>query len=566
MSFDLVVRSGTVVDGSGAPSFRADVGVKGGLITEVGRIGGKGAREVDAEGRIVTPGFIDVHTHFDAQIHWDPLATGASWHGVTTALMGNCGFTLAPARANARKLVVRNLERAEDISAAAMEQGIDWTWETYPEYLDALDALPKGINLGVYMGHSALRTWAMGEEAFERAAKPDELRVMEQAVREAMQVGAIGFSTSRSPQHETSDDRPVASRAASWDEVCRLVGVMAESGRGVFELATEPRTSDPAQRAESYARMRTLAVTTGRPLTFGLTPATAGSYTVLNEWLNLVDTTAEAGGRVIGQTHSRDPSLLLSFKSQLPFDNLPEWKDLRAKPLAEQKRLLADPALRARLVRIANEGPYPRAISGEARKPQWDRLHVYDRALPPYPLVSEVAAAQGMDPVALMIEMSVAKDFDCFFLQFLVEQNHDVLLSTLKHRNTVMSFSDSGAHVGQIADCSIQTFLLAYWVRERQALGIEEAVRLITHAPASIFGIEGRGLVRTGMAADLNVIDLGRLMPDLPDVAYDIPGGARRLVQGCAGLEATIVGGEVMMQNGRHAGPLPGRLLRGRRA
>ncbi len=565
MSLDLVVRGGLVVDGSGASALHADVGVQGGVITQIGRIDERGRQEIDAEGRLVTPGFIDGHTHFDAQINWDPLLTGASWHGVTTAVMGNCGFTIAPCRPNEHALVVRNLERAEDISAAAMEIAINWTWESFPQYLDVVDGLPKGINLAVYLGHSALRTWAMGECAFERAAAPDETQQMEQAVRDAMAAGAIGFSTSRSPQHETSDNRPVASRLASWEEVCRLVGAMGESGRGVFELATEPRTADPEQRAESYARMSALAVASKRPLTFGLTPATAGSATVVGEWLQMVDTTAAKGGLIVGQTNSRDASLVLSFKTQLPFDNLPEWKEFRSRPLAEQKRRLADPRLRERLVRIANEGPYPRAVSGEARKPKWDRIFIYDRPLPPFRLLSEAAAQKGVDPVTLMIDLSLEKDFDCYFLQFLAPYDEALLLKTLEHRDTVMTFSDSGAHVGQISDCSIQTYLLAYWVRERRAIALEEAVRLITSGPARIFGIGDRGMLRAGMAADINVIDLERLNPHLPDVAHDIPGGARRLVQGCTGIDATIVAGEVMMLAGKHTGALPGRLLRGGR-
>src|SRR4051795_553794 len=240
VQYDLVIRNGDVVDGSGLPRYRADVGVRRGRIVTIGRIRDRGTDEIDAEGHVVTPGFIDGHTHMDAQVLWDPLGTCSCYHGVTSVIMGNCGFTLAPARASERHLVVRNLERAEDISADAMAQGIEWTWETFPEYLDTLDRVPKGINYAAHIGHSALRTWAMGERAFEQEATPDDLAVMARELRDALRAGAIGFTTSRTPNHETADDRPVASRLASWSEVEALVGVMGDVGTGMFEIAQEP--------------------------------------------------------------------------------------------------------------------------------------------------------------------------------------------------------------------------------------------------------------------------------------------------------------------------------------
>ena len=272
MQYDLVIKNGTVVDGSGMPRFRADVGVQRGKIARIGRIR-ESAREVlDAEGQVVAPGFIDGHTHMDAQIFWDPIGTSSCYHGITSVVMGNCGFTLAPCAAKDKHLVVRNLQRAEDIPPAAMEAGIKWSWTTYPEYLAALEALPKGINYASYVGHSAIRTFVMGERAFEGEASEDDLQAMERQVRDAIGAGAIGFTSSRSPSHETPDGRPVASRQASWDEVRRLVGVMGELNAGLLEIAGEGvdrNAGDPGVR-DWHTRLRDLAVESGRPVTFGV--------------------------------------------------------------------------------------------------------------------------------------------------------------------------------------------------------------------------------------------------------------------------------------------------------
>ena len=318
MSYSLLIKNGTVVDGSGAPRFVADIGVQHGKIAAIGRLRDRARRTVDAEGHVVAPGFVDGHTHMDAQIFWDQLGSCSCYHGVTSVVMGNCGFTIAPCREQDADLVFRNLERAEDISREAMLAGIDWCWETFPEFLNAIDALPKGINYAGYIGHSALRTYVMGERAFTEAATAEELATMCRLAKEAVQAGGIGFSTSRTVNHLTADDRPVASRAAPWDEVRAIVNAVGETGRGVFEIAHEATGRDPERLREYHSRLRDLAVESGVPQTWGM----FSSRFAPNHWrgfVDLVDETANAGGRMFVQVHSRALNVLMSFKTQLPF-------------------------------------------------------------------------------------------------------------------------------------------------------------------------------------------------------------------------------------------------------
>ena len=562
MSYDLIVRNGTVIDGSGLARYRADVGVRHGRIATIGRIKERGQHELDAEGHVVTPGFIDGHTHMDAQIAWDPLGTSSCWHGVTSVVMGNCGFTLAPARAHQRHLVVRNLERAEDISAEAMAAGITWTWETYPEYLDALDRLPKGINYAGYVGHSALRTWAMGERAFEEQATPEDLEIMARELRDALRAGAMGFTTSRTFNHQTSDDRPVASRLATWDEVATLVRVMGDAGAGIFELAGEDVGRDADRQDEYYGRLRALAVETGVPITFGVASGrrSMGEHTKL---LDLLDRTSAEGGRMFGQAHAREFNVVLSFKTQIPFDALAEWKEFRSWPLDEQRIALRDPSMRAKLLDAAMHGTWAKSVGAEARKPDYDWIRVMDSALPPWRSVADIAAERGVHPAECMIDLAVESDFEQFFLQPILNGDQDVVLEILRHPRCIPTFSDSGAHVSQLMDSSIPTHLLGHWTRERQAFTLEESVRKLTSMPAGMWGFHDRGLLREGMVADLCVFDPDTVGPAMPSVAHDLPGGATRLVQKSVGILGTVVAGEVLTENGEHTGAYPGQVLRG---
>jgi len=564
MPYDLVIKNGTVIDGTGLPRYRADVAVRHGRIAAIGRIREAAREVVDAEGRVVTPGFIDGHTHMDAQVFWDPYGTCSCWHGVTTVVMGNCGFTLAPCGKRERHLVVRNLERAEDIAAEAMDAGIDWTWTTFPEFLDRVDALPKGINYAGYVGHSALRTFAMGERAFEKESSEDELSVMERELRDAMRAGAIGFTTSRSPSHETPDRRPVASRLASWDEVRRLVGVMGEMNAGVFELAGERAGGDPERLREYHVRLRDLAVESGRPITWGLF-SRREEPDLWRTYLALLEETATRGGRMFAQVHSRALTVVLSFKTNLPFDRLPVWRELRALPLDQQQARLRDPELRRRLVEAAKERDERRPIGAEARLGSYEWIFVMDSPEGPHRSVAEIARERGIDPVEAIIDLALEKDLDRFFLQPIANENQDHALELITHPRTVVTFSDSGAHVSQIMDASLQTHLLSYWVRARRALALEQAVRMLSFAPATYWGFADRGLIREGMAADLLVFDPDTIAPEMPEVVRDLPAGARRLTQRARGIAATVVNGEVVLRDGKPTGALPGQLLRGGR-
>jgi len=562
MQYDLIIRDGTVIDGSGLPRFRADVGIVRGKIVTVGKIRDRAKEVLDTEGHIVAPGFIDAHTHMDAQVFWDPLGTCSCWHGITSVVMGNCGFSLAPCSEKDKLLVMRNLERAEDIAPEAMEAGIKWSWTTYPEYLDAVDKLPKGINYAAYLGHSALRTYVMGERAFTDTATPDDLKAMKREVRSAIRAGAIGFTTSRTRNHQTPDGQPVASRLATWEEVQQLVGVMGELGAGIFEIAGEDTGLNPERINEYLGRLKALALETGVPVTFGMfSNRKAPDY--WRHYYALAEETVAAGGRMFVQAHSRSLNLVLSFETTMPFDRLPVWRDVRKLPLAEQEAALRNPEMRRKLVEAAHQRTEERIVGAEARPASYKWLWVMDKATPPYRSVAEIATEQNKDPVDVIIDLTLAKDMKQFFLQPLANENEDHVRVMMKHPHSVVTFSDSGAHVSQIMDSSLQTHVFSHWVREKQEVTLEEAVRMLSFVPASYWGLAGRGLLREGWKADVVVFDPATIAPTMPEVTYDLPAGARRLKQKAAGIMATVVNGEVVLRNNEPTGALPGQLLRG---
>ena len=563
MVYDLVIKNGKVVDGSGAPGFHADVGISNGRITAIGHINERARETLDAEGHVVTPGFVDGHTHMDAQVFWDPIGSCSCYHGVTSVVMGNCGFTLAPCREDEADLVFRNLERAEDIAREAMLAGINWRWETYPEYLDVLERLPKGINYAGYIGHSALRTYVMGSRAFEEQASEDEIKRMCQLTQEAIRAGAIGFTTSRSPNHETSDHKPVASRVASWQEVRQIVNAMGDTGAGMFEIAGENHGRDPERMGEYHQRLKALAVESGVPVTWGMF-SNRKAPEVWRSYFDLLDDVADAGGRMFAQVHSRALNVIYTFEAHTPFDGWDVWRDIRGLPLQEQKAKLQDPVLRDKLVAAA-AGPSERHKRRGVTilPPDWDWVFHMTDASQPGRSLSALATERGTTPVEVMIDLAVASDLKALFRMPINNQNEADVIEMMKHPRSVVTFSDSGAHVSQIMDSSLQTNIFSQWVREREALTLEEAVRLVTFDTASAWGLSDRGLLRVGLAGDVTIFDPESISPNLPEVVHDLPAGATRFKQTAQGILATVVNGEILLKNNEHTGAAPGQLMRG---
>ena len=571
MAHDLVICGGTVVDGSGARRFTADVGIKDGTIAEVGRITSAAARTIDASGLIVSPGFIDGHTHMDAQVAWDPLGSCSCWHGVTSVVMSNCGFALAPCKPEDRDLYARGLSAVEDIPTEAMAAGIDWTWETFPEYLATVERLPKAINYGMYIGHSALRMYVMGKRALTDKATEDEMVRMADLVKEALRAGAMGFSSSRASTHVTPDNTPVASRIAEWEEIDRIVAAMAELDDGIFQVGPDIGSGD--KHRAFLQRLRQVALQYRRPIMFGVLATKQGDDPAgWHYQTKYIDDTVAAGGRMYGQGTTRSINAIFSLKSYLPFDVLPAWREIRALPLDEQKKCLRDPEVRRTLVEAeARMKPRDNVVQGggaattDPRKPDYANLYAMKGVDWDDPTVAELARARGQHPVEVMIDLSLANE-NQVYIQPIVNESPDDVLGILKHPRTLATFSDSGAHVAQEMGSSLQTHLLSYWVRKRGAFTLEEAVKKITQDNAVAWGMRDRGLVREGYRADLVLFEEDRIRPSLPTVERDLPGGARRLVQKAEGIRATLVNGALAFENGEATGAYAGTVLKGKLA
>ncbi len=559
---DLIIRNGTVHDGTGAPGRRADVAVKAGTIVAVGdRLDATGHREIDAEGKLVTPGFVDIHTHLDAQLAWDPLPTSSCWHGITSAVIGNCGVTFAPVQPGQKEFLAEMMESVEDIPRDAILNGLPWDWTTYGDYLDWLDRTPKGINIGGLVGHCALRVAAMGERSMtEGSGTAEDIARMAQLAAEAMQAGALGISTSRTLGHRVPDGRPVPGTWAEADELLAFADVLGQAGYGVFEGAMRlgERDDDVLTRTrEELAVMGEISRRSGRPLSYGLVQSDRRPdlYSKVIEF----NREENANGALLRpQTTARGIGMIYNIFNRTPWDRTESWRALRKLGRDQKLAALRDPARRAALIADArNAERIPRAEAmfvlpeGDAR---------YD-CLPEDSLAAH-ATRRGVDPAQAFIDLTLERNGALNLNYPILNHQLSAVEEMLDDDLVTLGLADAGAHVGQIMDTSQPTFLLTYWVRERQRWTIEQAIRRLTSDTADLFGFTDRGRIREGARADLNVIDFDALTLPQPEYVNDLPNGAGRYVQGASGYDFTIVNGSVFMENGEHTGELAGRLVR----
>ena len=565
---DLLIRGGTVVDGSGADRRLADVGIANGRVTTIGRITEPARHTIDADGLIVAPGFIDGHTHLDAQVMWDPLGTSSCYHGVTSVVMSNCGFTLAPCKPADREWYANCLSYVEDIPVAAMAAGIDWTWESFPEYLAPVERRPKGLNYAMYVGHSALRMYVMGRRALSEEATEDEVRAMAKLAQEALRAGAIGVSTSRAHTHMTPDGTPVASRQATWRELETIVAAMAELGTGIFQVGSD--ILNHGANVAMLEQLKHLTLAYKRTMMFGLISTRQGDDPV--SWRTQaqhIQDANRAGGRMFGQANTRSINAIYSLKSYLPFDVLPEWKAVRARPLPEQLQMLRDPAVRRTLI-AAEQRMKPKdnkiqgggAATHDPRKPDYEQLFALKDMDWDDPTVAELSRTRGTHPVETMIDL-VLDNPDQIYVWPVVNEDREDVLGMLKHDFALATFSDAGAHSAQEMGACLQTHFLNYWVNRRGAFTLEQAVRKMTHDIADAFELKDRGLLAPGYKADVVLFEADRVRPCLPKIETDLPGGARRLVQKADGIRATIVNGTLTMENGESTGHFAGEVMKG---
>ena len=558
MDYDLKIAGGTIVDGTGAERYRGDVGIKDGRIAALGDAPGEAARTIDADGCAVSPGFVDIHTHYDAQILWDRMLSISPWHGVTTAVLGNCGFGVAPMRAEHREVVMRTLEKVEGMAYEALSAGLgtDWPFITFPDYLDAVERLGSAINVAAYVGHTPMRLFVMGEDATEREATAQEVKEMQGLVREAMSVGAIGFATSQAATHHGAGGKPVPSRLAAFSEIDALVGAMAESGRGIMQAAMG--------RTLFNDEFTDLATRHGVPITW---TALLAGMTGPGNHRRYLDKAAEqhdAGLTIMPQVACRPIMFDFHFDEPYPFEMWPLFRETMTTDRQGRMRLYTDPGFRAKFKAESVVGA-KNANAGWANRTVIS-YYPPDPSLEEQPLTA-VAEARGVDPVDLVLDMSLQTELTARFrLAFL---NHDEaeVEELITDANTIVTLSDAGAHASQLCDACYSTHLLSHWVREKGAMSLESAVHTLTQRPAELMGITDRGLLAGGRPADVVVFDPDTVGASPLRRVQDFPGGAERLVSDAIGVEAVIVNGQVLRRGGDDQidaeGDLPGRVLRG---
>ncbi len=567
MAYDIVISGGTIVDGTGSPPAVGDVAVVGDTIVAVGSAVdpaevGNGTRTIDADGALVTPGFVDLHTHLDAQVAWDPIASSSCYHGVTSIVLGNCGVTFAPVKPKDHRYLAEMMESVEDIPAASIMKGVPFAWETYGEFLRWLDGLPKGVNMGGMVGHCAVRYYAMGDRSLDADAAPsdEELATMVGLVDEAMAGGALGFSTSRTGRHTAPDGRHVPGTWAEERELVALAEVLGRHGKGMFGGAPRFDGDGPGkERARSeVALMAAMSKASGRPLTFNLTNTFADPE-LWRQTLAFVEDANAAGAKIRPQTTTRGIGVIFSLAHKTPFDNHGRWQELAGQPVEAKLAAFADPDTRAALV--ADGAP---AAGGAEGFRQFfvllpDRGARYD--CDPADSLTAHAERRGVTPVEAYIDLSLETAGAMVLNWPVLNQDFGVIAEMLSEPLIIMGLADAGAHVGQILDASQPTFFLSYWVRERGLVPIEEGVRRLTSETAEFAGLSDRGVLRAGTKADINIIDWDGLALPLPTFEHDFPARAGRFVQKAAGYAATLVNGKVFMSEGHHTGAMPGELL-----
>ena len=570
---DLIITGGTIVDGTGQPAFTGDVAVSNGRITGVGRDLGPARRTLKADGLLVTPGWVDVHTHYDGQAVWDPLLAPSLWHGVTTVVMGNCGVGFAPVRPNRREYLITMMESVEDIPRQSLSAGINWQWETFPEYLDALAAIPRTLDVGTQVPHAPLRLYVMGERgASNEPATAEDIERMAAITRSAIEAGALGFSTSRTMVHATPEGVPIPGTFASEEELLGIGRGIAQAGRGLMEVVTDAVISNtPALVTSELGWMRRVAAA-GCPVTFLLAQTNLRPQ-VWRELLEHCETATRDGAPITPQVFARPVTILFSFQGEHPFQYMPSYAPLKDLPHAEKMQALRNPEVRRRL--LAEEDPSTAGISIVYKQAStWQMTFPMGQPLSYFPdpqnNVAAIAARRGCDPRAAAYDLLLEHDGRAFLMYTAAgyaEGNRDSLYEMLTHPMTVMGGSDSGAHMRFICDGSAQTFMLTNWVRDcaqgdRYHLPIEFVVKKQSHDTARLFGMCDRGTLELGMKADLNLIDLNGLRIDTPSMIHDLPAGMPRLMQKAQGYVATLVSGEVIQENGTATGARPGKVVR----
>jgi N-acyl-D-amino-acid deacylase len=577
--YDLLITNGTIVDGTGADRRIADVAIADGKIVAVGpNLDGPARETIDADGLLVTPGFVDVHTHYDGQATWDEVLEPTSLHGVTTLVMGNCGVGFAPVRPGAEEWLIQLMEGVEDIPGAALSEGISWGWETFPEYLDVLDQHQWSIDIGTQVAHGAIRAYVMGERgAKNEPASPEEIAEMEAIVRESIQSGALGVSTSRTVAHRAMDGEPVPGTFAAEDELFALGRGLRDGGGGVFELAPAGAAGlDVIAPMKEIEWMTRLSAETGQPVSFAMLQVPAAPD-LWREQMEASLAANEAGAKLFPQVAGRPFGVLVGWDTGHPFLLRPSYQKIAALPIAERIVELRRPEVREAIL-AEEDGPGTgRLIEGMARLAagMLDSIFVLgdppDYEPTPDRSLAGLAAAAGVSPQQAAYDAFCAEDGRALLMLPLynyVDGNHDVIREQLTHPQAVVGLSDGGAHCGIICDASLPTTMLSHWARDRQRgeqLPLEWVVQKQTHDTARLFGMSDRGTIEVGMRADVNVIDFDRLNLQTPELVHDLPAGGSRLVQRSVGYVATVVAGEVTRREGVDTGARPGRLVRGRR-